>query len=152
MSGGVQSILELVGHTPVVRLRRIAPAGASLHLKLELSNPSGSLKDRVARAAVDAALADGSLAAGQTLVEATRGNSALALAQACASRGVKLVAVMPDAASVERRQLLRAYGVKVVLVPVEDGFGAAQARAEALVKETAGAVQLDAFAPLKAQQ
>ncbi|MGQ0508866.1 MAG: PLP-dependent cysteine synthase family protein [Myxococcaceae bacterium] len=118
-----------VGNTPVVRLRRVAP---QVRLKLENRSPTGSIKDRVAFAAVEAALRSGTLSPGATLVEPSMGNTAVSLAYACLTLKVKLTAVMPDSVSLERRALLRSYGVRIELTPTEEGFAGARAKSESL--------------------
>ena len=118
------SILGTIGRTPVVRLNRIAPANVSLYAKVEAFNPGGSVKDRLALAIVLDAERKGLLKPGQTIVEATSGNTGVALAMVCAARGYKFVAVMADSFSIERRKLMRAYGAKVILTPAaERGSG-----------------------------
>ena len=104
------SILDTIGRTPVVRLHRIAPAHVTLFAKVESFNPGGSVKDRLAIAIVLDAEARGLLKPGDTVVEATSGNTGVALAMVCAARGYRFVAVMSDSFSVERRKLMRAYG------------------------------------------
>ena len=118
------SILDTIGRTPVVRLHRIAPAHVTLFAKVESFNPGGSVKDRLAIAIVLDAEARGLLKPGATVVEATSGNTGVALAMVCAARGYRFVAVMSDSFSVERRKLMRAYGAKVILTPAaERGSG-----------------------------
>jgi len=118
------NVVDLVGRTPVVRLRKIAPDGVSLFAKVESMNPGGSVKDRLALGVIGAAERSGELAPGQTIVEATSGNTGIGLAMICAHRGYPLVIVMSEAFSVERRKLMRFYGAKVVLTPaVETGVG-----------------------------
>lgn len=111
------SILDTIGTTPVVRLKRIAPDGVELFAKVEAFNPGGSVKDRLALAIILDAERRGALAPGQTVVEATSGNTGVALAMVCAARGYPFVAVMTETFSVERRKLIRAYGGKVILTP-----------------------------------
>ncbi|PKM06422.1 MAG: cysteine synthase A [Gammaproteobacteria bacterium HGW-Gammaproteobacteria-4] len=111
------SILDTIGHTPVVRLNRIAPAHVSLYVKVEAFNPGGSVKDRLALAVILDAEARGVLKPGQTVIEATSGNTGVALAMVCAARGYPFVAVMSETFSIERRKLMRAYGAKVILTP-----------------------------------
>lgn len=125
-----QNILSTVGDTPVVRLNALAPAHAALYAKLEAFNPMGSVKDRLALAVIEAAERDGSLRPGQTVVEATSGNTGIGLAMVCAVRGYPLVVVMAESFSVERRRLMRFLGARVVLTPAaEKGTGmAAKAR------------------------
>ena len=126
------SILDTIGNTPTVRLHRIAPAHVNLYAKVESFNPGGSVKDRLAIAIVLDAEAKGLLKPGDTLIEATSGNTGVALAMVCAARGYKFVAVMSDSFSMERRKLMRAYGAKVILTPAaERGTGMVR-RAEEL--------------------
>lgn len=110
-------VLGLIGHTPVVRLARLEPPGVALYAKLEAANPGGSVKDRAALAMVEAARERGALQPGQTVVEATSGNTGIALAMVCARLGHPLVIVMAENFSVERRRLMRFYGARVVLTP-----------------------------------
>ena len=118
------SILGTIGRTPIVRLHRIAPKGVTLYAKVESFNPGGSVKDRLALAIVLDAEQRGVLKPGDTIVEATSGNTGIALAMVAAARGYKFVAVMSDSFSVERRKLMRAYGAKVILTPAaERGTG-----------------------------
>jgi cysteine synthase A len=118
------SILDTVGHTPVVRLQRLAPAHVDLYVKVEAFNPGGSVKDRLALAIVLDAEQKGLLKPGDTIVEATSGNTGVALAMVAAARGYKFVAVMTETFSIERRKLMRAYGAKVILTPAaERGTG-----------------------------
>jgi cysteine synthase A len=117
-------VVELIGRTPVVRLRRLAPEGIDLYAKVEGMNPGGSVKDRLALGVIEAAERSGALKPGQTIVEATSGNTGIGLAMICARRGYPLVIVMSEAFSIERRRLMRFYGARVVLTPaVETGVG-----------------------------
>ena len=111
------SILETVGHTPVVRIARLAPSHVNLWVKIEAFNPLGSVKDRLALGIIEAAEKSGELKPGQTVVEATSGNTGIGLAMVCAARGYPLVVTMADSFSVERRKLMRFLGAKVVLTP-----------------------------------
>lgn len=111
------SILDTIGGTPIVRLPRLAPPGIELYAKIESFNPGGSVKDRLALAIILDAEARGLLKPGDTVVEATSGNTGVALAMVCAARGYKFVAVMTETFSIERRKLMRAYGAKVILTP-----------------------------------
>ena len=111
------NILDTIGNTPVVRLNRIAPAHVNLYVKVEAFNPGGSVKDRLALAVILDAEARGVLKPGQTVIEATSGNTGVALAMVCAARGYPFVAVMSETFSIERRKLMRAYGAKVILTP-----------------------------------
>ena len=111
------SILDTVGHTPIVKLHRLAPKHVTVYVKVEAFNPAGSVKDRLALAIILDAEQRGLLKPGQTVVEATSGNTGVALAAVCAARGYPFVAVMTETFSIERRKLIRAYGGKVVLTP-----------------------------------
>jgi len=118
------SILDTIGHTPVVKLHRLAPKHVELYVKVEAFNPAGSVKDRLALAIILDAEQRGALKPGQTVVEATSGNTGVALAAVCAARGYPFVAVMTETFSIERRKLIRAYGGKVLLTPAaERGTG-----------------------------
>ncbi len=118
------SILDTIGNTPIVRLQRIAPRHVQMHVKVESFNPGGSVKDRLAIAVVLDAEKSGALKPGQTIVEATSGNTGVALAMVAAARGYPFVAVMAETFSIERRKLIRAYGGKVILTPAaERGSG-----------------------------
>ena len=117
------SVIELIGHTPLVRLNRIAPEGAAELLgKLEARNPSGSVKDRIALSMVETAEREGLITPGDTLVEPTSGNTGIGLAMVCARKGYQLVLTMPDDYSVERRRLLERFGAKLVLTPAIEGM------------------------------
>ena len=118
------SITDTIGRTPIVRLHRLAPAHVALYAKVESFNPGGSVKDRLALAIVLDAERKGLLKPGQTIVEATSGNTGVALAMVAAARGYPFVAIMTETFSVERRKLMRAYGAKVILTPAaERGTG-----------------------------
>ena len=124
MSAIHDSILDTIGNTPVVRLSRLAPEGVELYAKLEAFNPLGSVKDRLALGVIEAAERDGLLKPGQTVVEATSGNTGIGLAMVCARKGYPLVIVMAESFSVERRRLMRFLGARVVLTPAsEKGTG-----------------------------
>jgi cysteine synthase len=118
------NILETVGRTPVVRINRIAPKGINLFVKIEAFNPLGSVKDRLALGVIEAAEESGELKPGQTVIEATSGNTGIGLAMVCAAKGYPLVVTMAETFSVERRKLMRFLGAKVVLTPAaERGLG-----------------------------
>lgn len=118
------SILDTIGDTPVVRINNLAPAGVRMYVKAEFFNPAASVKDRLAINIIEAAERAGTLKPGQTVVEATSGNTGIGLAMVCAQKGYKLVVTMADSFSVERRQLMRMMGAKVVLTPrAEKGTG-----------------------------
>ena len=112
-----QNILETVGNTPVVKISKLAPADANLYVKIEAFNPLGSVKDRLALGVIEAAERSGELKPGQTVVEATSGNTGIGLAMVCAQKGYPLVITMAETFSVERRKLMRFLGAKVVLTP-----------------------------------
>src|SRR5689334_17680119 len=111
------SILETIGNTPVVRINRLAPAGVNLYVKAESFNPLGSVKDRLAIAVIEAAEKSGELKPGQTVIEATSGNTGIGLAMVCAAKGYPLVLIMAEPFSVERRKLMRFLGAKIVITP-----------------------------------
>ncbi len=115
-----QSILETVGNTPVVRINRLAPKGVNLFVKVEAFNPLGSVKDRLALGVIEAAEKSGELKPGQTVVEATSGNTGIGLAMVCAAKGYPLVVTMAETFSVERRKLMRFLGAKVVITPAAE--------------------------------
>jgi len=118
------NILDTIGNTPVVKLNKLAPEGVNLYVKVEAFNPMGSVKDRMARAVIERAEQTGELQPGQTVVEATSGNTGIGLAMVCAQKGYPLVVTMAENFSVERRKLLRFLGAKVVLTPAaEKGTG-----------------------------
>ena len=118
------NILETIGNTPVVRLNKMAPDHVELYVKVESFNPLASVKDRLAFAIVTAAEQDGTLKPGQTIIEATSGNTGVALAMVCAAKGYQFVATMADSFSVERRKIMRGLGAKVILTPAaERGTG-----------------------------
>jgi cysteine synthase A len=134
-------ITQVFGNTPLVKLNSITDgADATVLAKLEFFNPSSSVKDRLGVAIVDAAEASGELTAGGTLVEATSGNTGIALAMIGAARGYDVVLTMPETMSEERKMLLKAYGAELVLTPGSEGMKGAVARAEQIVAERPGAV------------
>lgn len=136
MAKVVNSITDLIGDTPLVRLNRIVPEdSAEIYVKLEYQNPGASVKDRIAISMVEAAEADGRLKPGGTIIEATSGNTGIGLAMVAAAKGYKSVIVMPETMSLERRNLLRAYGAELVLTPGAEGMNGAVRKAEELLKE-----------------
>lgn len=133
------SIVELIGRTPVVKLQRLVKPGmADVFLKLESFNPGGSVKDRIAYSMVQDAEARGLLKPGGVIVEPTSGNTGIGLAMVAAAKGYRLLVVMPETMSMERRQLMAAYGAEFVLTPGSLGMGGAIAEAERLVAENQG--------------
>ena len=129
------SILDTIGHTPIVRLHRLAPDNVQLYAKVESFNPGGSVKDRLALAIILDAESRGLLKPGDTVVEATSGNTGIALAMVCAARGYKFVATMVETFSIERRKLMRAYGAKVILTPAAERGSGMVRRAKELADE-----------------
>ncbi|MEO8911256.1 MAG: cysteine synthase A [Gemmatimonadaceae bacterium] len=115
------SILETVGHTPVVKINKLAPANVNLYVKVESFNPLGSVKDRLALGIIEDAERSGKLKPGQTVVEATSGNTGIGLAMVCAAKGYPLVVTMAESFSIERRKLMRFLGAKVILTPPSEG-------------------------------
>ncbi|HET7395652.1 MAG TPA: cysteine synthase A [Gammaproteobacteria bacterium] len=129
------SILDTIGNTPIVKLHRIPPRNVDIYVKVEAFNPASSVKDRLAIAIILDAEQRGTLKPGQTVIEATSGNTGIALAMVCAARGYPFVAVMSESFSVERRKLIRAFGAKVILTPAaERGTGMVR-KAEELAKK-----------------
>lgn len=140
-------VTELVGHTPLVRLNRLTEGlGAQVVVKLEFYNPANSVKDRIGVAIIDAAERSGELKPGGTIVEATSGNTGIALAMVGAARGYRVILTMPETMSTERRVMLRAYGAEIVLTPGSEGMAGAVARAKQIITETPNAVSADQFA------
>lgn len=130
------SIAGLVGNTPIVKLNRLVDENsAEVFLKLEYMNPGSSVKDRIALAMIEAAEENGSLKEGDTIIEPTSGNTGIGLAMIAAAKGYKALLVMPETMSMERRNLLRAYGAELVLTPGPEGMGGAIRKAEELAKE-----------------
>jgi cysteine synthase A len=115
------SILGTIGNTPAVKINKLAPKGVNLYVKMESFNPMSSVKDRLALGVIEAAEKDGSLKPGQTVVEATSGNTGIGLAMVCAAKGYPFVSIMAESFSVERRKLMRFLGAKVILTPAPLG-------------------------------
>ncbi len=125
------SVVDTIGDTPVIRVNNLAPEGVEVYVKAEAFNPAASVKDRLAISIIEAAEKDGSLKPGQTVVEATSGNTGIGLAMVCAAKGYPLVVTMADSFSIERRRLMRMLGAKVVLTPrAQKGFGMYQKAVE----------------------
>ena len=130
-------ITQTIGRTPIVRINRLAPAHVQMYVKVEAFNPGGSVKDRLAIGIIDDAERRGALKPGQTVVEATSGNTGIALAMVCAARGYPFVSVMVETFSVERRKIMRAFGAKVILTPAA-GRGTAMVKLAAELAEKHG--------------
>ncbi|MEP7314827.1 MAG: cysteine synthase A, partial [Pseudomonadota bacterium] len=129
------SILGTIGRTPVVRLQRLAPAGVTIFVKCEFFNPMSSVKDRLAIAIIEDAERSGALKPGQTVVEATSGNTGIALAMVCAAKGYPFVATMAESFSVERRKIMRMLGAKVILTPAAERGSGMVRKAAALAEK-----------------
>jgi len=146
MAGIYNDITEIFGHTPLVRLNKVTDgAAAEVLAKLEFYNPSSSVKDRLGVSIVNAAEASGALLPGGTIVEATSGNTGIALAMIGAARGYRVILTMPETMSMERKVLLKAYGAEVVLTPGSDGMRGALETAESIFAKTPGAVLAKQF-------
>lgn len=129
------NILQTIGRTPIIKINKLGPSQINLYVKVEAFNPMGSVKDRLAFAIIDDAERRGVLKPGQTVVEATSGNTGIALAMVCAVKGYPFVAVMADSFSIERRKLMRAFGAKVILTPAAGRGKAMVKKAEELAAE-----------------
>jgi cysteine synthase B len=145
IEGDYPTVEEIVGHTPVVRLRSLAPQGSTVLAKLEGANPAGSVKDRAAFAMIAAAVDSGQLKPGGQVIEATSGNTGIALAAAAASQGYGMVLVIPEGSSQERLDAMRAFGAQVVETDRELGMEHARDVAESIANDT-GALRIDQFA------
>jgi len=142
----VDSILELIGQTPLIRLQQASErTGWQVYGKWEAKNPGGSVKDRIAWAMIRAAEAKGQLAPGGTIVEPTSGNTGIGLAMVAAARGYRCILTMPETASLERRAMMAGFGAELVLTPGSEGMSGAIRQAEALVAEIPGAIMLQQF-------
>nr|WP_035618463.1 cysteine synthase A [Lacticigenium naphthae] len=132
----VDSVAQLIGETPLLRLRNVVPANAGeIYVKIESFNVGGSIKDRVALNMIEVAEQEGKLNPGDTIVEATSGNTGVGLAMVAAAKGYKAIFVMPDTMSTERRNLMKAYGAKLELTPGSEGMNGAGARAEEIASQ-----------------
>jgi cysteine synthase A len=132
----VQSITQLIGETPLVKLNRVVPPdSAEIYVKLEFQNPGASVKDRIAISMIETAEREGRIQPGDTIIEPTSGNTGIGLAMVAAAKGYKAILVMPETMSMERRNLLRAYGAELVLTPGSEGMRGAIQRAEQLLSK-----------------
>jgi len=129
------NVLETIGNTPIVRINRISPVNQNIYAKLESFNPLASVKDRLAIAIIEDAEKKGTLQPGETVVEATSGNTGIALAMVCAAKGYPFVATMVETFSVERRKIMKALGARVILTPAAEKGTGMVVRAEQLAKE-----------------
>jgi len=135
----VNNVTELIGDTPLVRLNRLVPEGsAEIYVKLEYQNPGASVKDRIAISMIEEAEKEGRIKPGDTIVEPTSGNTGIGLAMVAAAKGYRAVLVMPETMSIERRNLLRAYGAELVLTPGSEGMNGAVRKAEELLAQNPG--------------
>src|SRR5689334_9790912 len=130
-----ESVLDTVGDTPCIRINTLAPRHVTVYVKAEFFNPAGSVKDRLALSIIETAERNGTLKPGQTVVEATSGNTGIGLAMVCAAKGYPLVVTMADSFSIERRRLMRFLGAKVVLTPSPEGGTGMVIKANALAKK-----------------
>src|SRR6202011_1417446 len=129
------NILGTIGHTPIVKIQRLAPRNVTMYVKCEFFNPASSVKDRLAIAIIEDAEKTGKLKPGQTVVEATSGNTGIALAMVCAAKGYPFVAVMVESFSIERRKIMRIMGAKVILTPAAERGSGMVRKAEELAKK-----------------
>ena len=142
------SIVDTIGNTPCVRVNHLAPDHVNLYVKAEFFNPAASVKDRLAISIIEEAERRGDLKPGQTVVEATSGNTGIGLALVCAVKGYKLVLTMPESMSLERRALLSAYGAEIVLTPAERVMEGAIEAAQELVRERGEPRIVERFRPV----
>lgn len=144
----VESITQLIGNTPLVKLNRVVPEdSAEIYVKLEFQNPGASVKDRIAISMIETAEQEGKLKPGDTIVEPTSGNTGIGLAMVAAAKGYRAILVMPETMSMERRNLLRAYGAELVLTPGAEGMKGAIRKAEELQAENPGYLFLSSLKP-----
>ncbi|MEE3477806.1 MAG: cysteine synthase A [Methanomethylophilus sp.] len=133
-------ITEVIGNTPLVKLRKLSPAGSEVFVKLDSKNPGGSIKDRPALAIINDAEATGKLSAGGTIIEPTSGNTGIAIAMIAAVRGYKCILVMPDTMSKERQAYMKAYGAEIVLTPGAEGMKGSVDKAEEICRNTPNSI------------
>lgn len=140
-----ETIFGTVGHTPLVRINRLGEGKATILVKLESFNPCGSVKDRIALAMIEAGEREGQIKQGALIIEPTSGNTGIGLAFVCAVKGYDLILTMPESMSIERRKILKLFGVKIVLTPADRGMTGAVERAAELLAETPGAFMPQQF-------
>jgi len=145
MSAVFEDIAAAVGYTPLVRINKLGSGRARILAKLESKNPCGSVKDRIAKYMIDAALQQGLIKPDTVIVEPTSGNTGIGLAFLCAAKGIPLVLTMPESMSVERRKLLLIFGARIILTPAERGMSGAVARAEQFLAQNPNAIMLQQF-------
>ncbi|MBN1363118.1 MAG: cysteine synthase A [Sedimentisphaerales bacterium] len=145
MSAVFEDIVAAVGYTPLVRINRLGSGRATVLAKLESKNPCGSVKDRIAKYMIEAALEQGAIKSDTMIVEPTSGNTGIGLACICASRGLRLTLTMPESMSLERRKLLQLFGARIVLTPAERGMSGAVQKAEQIVAENPNAFMPQQF-------
>ena len=145
MSNIASNVAELIGNTPLVRINKLAGKGVDVVAKVEAFNPASSVKDRIAASIIDTAEESGALKPGGTIIEATSGNTGIALSMVGAARGYKVVIVMPAAMSIERRSIVRAFGAELVLTDPKGGVSAAVAEAERIRDERPGSIIASQF-------
>ena len=139
------NLAETIGNTPLVRINSFGPAGVQILAKMEFFNPCGSVKDRIGLAMIEAAEKQGRINKHTTLVEPTSGNTGIGLAFVCAVRGYKLILVMPESMSIERRKLFKIFGAELVLTPAAEGMKGAVAHAQRIVSNTGNMIMLQQF-------
>lgn len=150
MSTIYNSITELIGNTPIIKLNRIVPEGAAdVYVKVEAFNPGSSVKDRIALAMIEDAEERGIIKPGDTIVEATSGNTGIGLSWVGSAKGYKVVITMPDTMSIERRKIIQAYGAELVLTPGNEGTKGAIIKAQEIAKERNGFIPSQSCYPRK---
>jgi cysteine synthase A len=145
MSAIFKDVTAVIGHTPLVQINKLGSGKAAILAKLESHNPGGSVKDRIAKAMIEAAEQEGLIKPGAVIIEPTSGNTGIGLAIICAAKGYRLVLTMPESMSIERRKLLKFFGAEIVLTPAERGMAGAVEKAEQLMAENPNAFMPQQF-------